>query len=117
MVSWSKEIFARNLKRYMERKGISQKELADIIGVSAPAFNDWIKGRKYPRIDKIELIANYFGIQKSDLIEDKDNITPSPASDSEIKFALFGGDSPEITDEMYEDVKRYAQFIKEKYKK
>ena len=34
--------------------------------------------------------------------------------EADIKFALFGGDASEITDEMYEDVKRYAQFIKEK---
>lgn len=40
-------------------------------GVSPSTFNDWFKGKKYPRIDKIELMANYFGILKSDLIEEK----------------------------------------------
>lgn len=68
---WSKEVFARNLRRYMESKGKTQKELAEIVGVSAPTINDWIKGKKYPRIDKIEILADYFGILKSDLIEDK----------------------------------------------
>ena len=34
-------------------------------------MNEWVKGKKYPRIDKIEILANYFGILKSDLIEDK----------------------------------------------
>ena len=71
MATWSKEIFANNLKYYMERKGISQKELAEIIGVSAPALNDWIKAKKYPRIDKIEMLSNYFGCLKSELIEEK----------------------------------------------
>ena len=55
----------------MENKGISQKELAEIIGVSAPTMNDWLQAKKYPRIDKIEKLANYFGILKSDLIEEK----------------------------------------------
>jgi hypothetical protein len=34
-----------------------------------------MKAKKYPRIDKIEFMANYFGINKSDLIENK-NISP-----------------------------------------
>ena len=69
--TWSKEVFARNLKRYMDEAGKNQKEMAEIVGVSAPTFNEWLKAKKYPRIDKIEKLANYFGILKSDLIEDK----------------------------------------------
>lgn len=71
MTVWSKEVFAKNLRKYMEVKGITQKELAEIIGVSAPTMNDWLQAKKYPRIDKIEKLANYFGILKSDLIEEK----------------------------------------------
>lgn len=67
----NKEIMAKNLKFYIERSGKSQKELAELVGVAASTFNDWVKGKKYPRIDKIEILANYFGILKSDLIEDK----------------------------------------------
>ena len=70
-MAWSKEVFAINLRYYMESRGKNQKELAEIVGVSAPTMNDWLKGKKYPRIDKIEILANYFGILKSDLIEDK----------------------------------------------
>lgn len=71
MVIWSKEVFAKNLKYYIDSSGISQKDLADAIGVSAPTLNEWLKSKKYPRIDKIERLANYFGILKSDLIEEK----------------------------------------------
>lgn len=67
----NKEIMARNLTYYIERSGKTKKELAEITGVAASTFNDWTKGRKYPRIDKIEILANYFGIRKSDLIEEK----------------------------------------------
>ena len=70
-MAWSKEVFAKNLRYYMESRGKNQKELAEIVGVSAPTMNDWLKAKKYPRIDKIEILANYFGILKSDLIEDK----------------------------------------------
>ena len=67
----NKETMAKNLKFYIERSGLSQKELAETVGVATSTFNDWVKGKKYPRIDKIEILANYFGILKSDLIEEK----------------------------------------------
>lgn len=73
----NKAIFARNLALYLTRSGKSQREMAEIVGVSSSTFNDWINGRKYPRIDKIEFLANYFGILKSDLIEDKNEVSPS----------------------------------------
>lgn len=71
MAQWSKEVFARNLKIHMERAGKNQKDMADIVGVSTATFSDYINAKKYPRIDKIEILADYFGILKSDLIEDK----------------------------------------------
>lgn len=67
----NKEIMGKNLKCYASRSGKTQKELAAIVGVAPSTFNDWVKGKKYPRIDKIELLADYFGILKSDLIEEK----------------------------------------------
>lgn len=71
MATWSKEVFAQNLQYYMERAGKNQKELAEIVGVSGPTMHEWLKAKKYPRIDKIEILANYFNILKSDLIENK----------------------------------------------
>ena len=67
----NKEVMAKNLQYYLERSGKTQKEIAEIVGASTSAVNDWMKGKAYPRIDKIELLANYFKILKSDLIEDK----------------------------------------------
>lgn len=69
----NKSILAKNLSHYVDRSGRTQKELAEMVGVATSTFNDWMKGKKYPRIDKIEMLANYFGILKSDLIEDKEN--------------------------------------------
>ena len=68
----NKEVFAKNLARYLNRSGKSQREMADLVGVSSSTFNEWMKAKKYPRIDKIEFMANYFGINKSDLIEEND---------------------------------------------
>lgn len=69
----NKEVFAKNLARYLNRSGKSQREMADIMGVSSSTFNEWMKAKKYPRIDKIEFMANYFGINKSDLIEEEND--------------------------------------------
>ena len=71
MAQWSNEVLAKNLRTYMERSGKTQKDMADIVGVSTATFSDWINAKKYPRIDKIEIMADYFGILKSDLIEEK----------------------------------------------
>lgn len=67
----NKETMAKNLAYYLERSNKTQREMAEVVGVAASTFNDWMKAKKYPRIDKIELMANYFGIKKSDLIEEK----------------------------------------------
>ena len=67
----NKDIFASNLRRYMELNEKSRKDVSDAIGVSYYTFTDWINGKKFPRMDKVEKLANYFGILKSDLIEDK----------------------------------------------
>ena len=67
----NKETFAKNLTYYLSICGKEQKEVAGDIGVATSTFNEWVKGKKYPRIDKIEMLANYFRIKKSDLIEDK----------------------------------------------
>ena len=75
----NKEIFAKNLAYYLARSGKDQKVVAEDLGVAPSTFNEWMKAKKYPRIDKIEMLANYFGILKSDLIEavTEDGYSPS----------------------------------------
>ena len=75
----NKEIFAKNLAHYLERSGKDQKEMAEIVGVAPSTFNEWMRAKKYPRMDKIEMLANYFGILKSDLIEEAGEEGHSPS--------------------------------------
>lgn len=67
----NKNIFARNLQMYMDMNGKSRKDVSDALGVSYYTFTDWVNGKKYPRMDKVEKLAQYFGILKSDLIEER----------------------------------------------
>ena len=68
----NKNVFASNLKRYMEVKGKSRNDISEALGISYFTVSDWVNGKKYPRMDKVEMLANYFDIQKSDLIELKE---------------------------------------------
>ena len=72
----NKDIFASNLRRYMEVKGKTRNDISEALGISYFTVTDWVNGKKYPRMDKVEMLANYFGIQKSDLIEDKEEKNP-----------------------------------------
>lgn len=74
----NKEIFSRNLRALMEQAGKDRNRVCDDLGFKYSTFNDWYNGNKYPRIDKIEMLSNYFGVMKSDLIEDKQSL-PSNA--------------------------------------
>lgn len=67
----NKEIMSKNLKYYIAKSGKDRRELAEIWGFPYSTVTEWINGRKYPRIDRIEIMADYFGIMKSDLIEEK----------------------------------------------
>lgn len=71
MSSDSMRIFGKNLTYYLNRSGKTQKELAAIIGVPATTFNDWCRGRRMPKMDKVEMLSNFFGCRKSDLIEEQ----------------------------------------------
>jgi transcriptional regulator with XRE-family HTH domain len=66
-----KEIFSTNLNRKMEEAGKTRNDICEALGFSYFTVTDWVKGKKMPRMDKVEMLANYFGIQKSDLIEDQ----------------------------------------------
>lgn len=68
----NKEVFAKNLKYYMDMHDIDRNDICKILDIPYTTVSDWLNAKKYPRIDKIEIMANYFNIQKSDLIENKE---------------------------------------------
>ena len=79
----NKYIFAKNLQRLMASNNVDRNDIANALGISYFTVSDWVKGKKYPRMDKVELLANYFGVLKSDLIEeeiiDKPQLPPTVA--------------------------------------
>lgn len=65
----NKQVMAQNIKMYMEDKGISRKEFCKRLGFAYSTVTDWLNAEKYPRIDKIDMMATFFGVSKADLVE------------------------------------------------
>lgn len=70
----NKEIFAKNLKYYMTINNKNRNDVCRDLDIPYTTFAEWYNGNIYPRIDKIQMLANYFDIKKSDLVEDKDKL-------------------------------------------
>ena len=66
-----KELFAKNLKKYLEANGKQPVDLVNDLNIPFSTVSNWINGIKMPRMGKVELLAQYFDIQKSDLLEEK----------------------------------------------
>ena len=95
--SEGKEIMGRNIKRLIKQREITAARLAEIVGVSTATISDWSNGKTYPRIDKIEAMAEYFGVSKSDLVEDPDKV--STADEPVLMAAHWGLDISGLPDE------------------
>lgn len=66
----NKKVFAQNLNYYLTTRGKSQNDLVRDLAITASTVSDWANGKKYPRVDKMQMLADYFGILKSDLTEE-----------------------------------------------
>ena len=110
----TKRIFGQNLTRILNANDITQLELSKKMKVAPSSVSSWCNGEKMPRMDKIEWLVDFFKITKSDLLELK-NEQHHAISDEDIQFALFGG-KDEITAKMYEEVKTFAAYIKQREK-
>lgn len=66
----NKLIIAKNLAFYMSQKGVDRYKLCEDLNFKYSTVSEWLSANKYPRMDKIEILANYFNINKSDLIEE-----------------------------------------------
>ena len=66
-----KKIFAENLKYYMKLHNKNQADLINDLGFNKSSVSTWCNGTRLPRMDKVDILAKYFDINRSDLIEDK----------------------------------------------
>lgn len=77
----NKSVFAKNLQYQMDIHHKSRRDVCKDLGFSYYTFSDWVNGKKYPRMDKVEMLARYFGISKSDLIEEQKELAAITSSE------------------------------------
>lgn len=104
----ARKILSENLQSLMKNKNIDQKELAEAIGVSQPTISNWLKETKYPRITKVEDMANYFNVPKSRITENQD------IESTDTVAAHF--DKEGLTEEEIAEVNKFIQWVKDRDK-
>lgn len=67
----TKQIFSRNLLSLMDKRNITQEDIAKIAGVSQQSVSNWVSAKLMPRMGSVEKLADYFHILKSDLLEEQ----------------------------------------------
>lgn len=67
------DIIASNICRLLESQGKAQNELADYMNVTQAAVSNWCKGKKTPRMSKIDKICEFFGVNRSDILEEHES--------------------------------------------
>lgn len=92
------KIFSKNLNYYMELNGKSQTDLITDLGFNKSAVSTWCNGTRLPRMDKVETLARYFGINRSDLIEEKsaDNTEHYYLNEETREIAQEAFENPEL---------------------
>ena len=98
------------IRELRKKKGITMKALGEAIGVAESTISLYETEKRMPDTDTLKQLAHYFNVSIDVLLGES---APVTVSDADIKFALFGGDK-EITDEQFEEVKRFAQYVKER---
>lgn len=97
----NKEIFAKNLQYYMNLNNKSRTDVCRDLEIPYSTFTDWYNANIYPRIDKIQLLANYFSIKKADLVESRNTLANT--SNSAVVF-VYGTIPAGIPMECIEDI-------------
>lgn len=88
-------IFVKNLKQIMSARSISQADIVVALGVSSSTVSDWVKGKKYPRVDVLQALADYLGVLPSDLQSDKNSFEDELTEKEKRFLEAFTGLSPE----------------------
>ena len=109
-------MFFNRFRALCEQNHVSVYRACTDIGLNRSAVAKWKNGGK-PNGSTAAKLAEYFGVTTDYLLGQSEESAPAEktrlVSDEEIKFALFGGDG-EITDAMYDEVKQFAAFIKQR---
>lgn len=103
----ARKILSENLEQLMKERNITQIELSESIGVSQSTISNWLNESKYPRISKIQELANYFNVPKSRITEDNNLQQDTIAAHA---------NKDEFTAEEWEEIERFMQWVRDRDK-
>ncbi|MDU7809571.1 MAG: helix-turn-helix transcriptional regulator [Staphylococcus epidermidis] len=98
---------SQSLQELMKERNIDQKELAEAIGVTQPTVSNWIQQTKYPRIKRIQQLADYFNVPKSRITEGTKEVQQDTIA------AHLDGD---FTEEELEEIRKYAELVRKAHR-
>lgn len=115
----NRQVMSHNILKYMEINGKTRRDVSEATGIAYSTLCDWINCNKYPRIDNIQRMAEYFGIDKSALIEANSsfayttasNITPMPATYKVPRLGRIACGDPILAEENIEDFDDVPAYI------
>lgn len=107
---------AKNLKRIMFEADTNQTDVARALGISSSTMSSWMTGSRIPRMDKVDRLCEYFGILRSDILEEKTSyLTPHQVEREESLLRLFRSLDPagqEKVLEYVDDLSRSGKYQK-----
>lgn len=69
-----KEILSNNLNELINKKRKTQADVIRDLGIPEATIRSWFNGEKYPRIDKIQILADYFNVPRSRITEEQTGV-------------------------------------------
>ena len=79
-----REIFCKNMKRLMHEKSVDQTRIVNALSVTASTVSDWVNGKKYPRVEAMQRLAEFFECTLFDLTMDAQEESRRPTAAPEI---------------------------------
>lgn len=105
--------FPKILKMYMDRDHLSQVDIAKRLHVSKQSVSEWLSGKKFPRVDNMQELADLFGVLLSDMY----TLTSDTRSENDSQSFILHSDEKhliEVWRKSDPDAKSYAIGILEK---
>ncbi len=97
---------AERIKQLRKKKGISQSELAEVIGVKNNTVSTWERGTRKPDFEALNLLSDYFEVSFEYILgsSDKEEARVKPTQDELDQLALSA-----LADDLYDNMKKYCQ--------
>ena len=97
---------AERIKQLRKKKGISQSELAEVIGVKNNTVSTWERGTRKPDFEALNLLSDYFEVSFEYILgsSDKEEARVKPTQDELDQLALSA-----LADDLYDNMKKYCR--------